>query len=581
MKLKRKNKIFLISLLVLGIIGQSMTMIRSGLIYDFGMGFWGANGHDGVWHLALINQVLKGFPPPHPNFAGFKLTNYHYFYDLILALINRFTGIPAQFLYFQIWPVLIAFGLGFLSFWLGWLWRKDFWTGFWLVFFNYFGGSFGWLVTLWRQKEIGGESLFWAMQSISSLINPPFAFSLLVLLAGMIFLLRVKKWSAGKIVGLSLLFGILVNIKAYAGAIGLSALAVFSLLKLAKRKRGYFLVWLGAVLISLLIFIPINRQAGSLFIFKPLWFIHSMIESPDRLYLPQLALARYFLIKTGVGPRLILIEALGLALFLIGNLGTRIIGLGDWLIRLKKKKLDDFDGFLISGALASLLPSLFLIQKGTAWNTIQFFYYFLFFANFYAAAVLARLTKKKTGLCLSLLSLILILTLPTSYGSLKHFWGWPPPAALSKPELEALSFLRKQKSAFVLTYPYDQFEKGKYSTTPIDLRAYESTGYVAAFSGQQTFLEDEVNLEISGYDWPKRRQELIKFFASQDPIWARGFLLNNQIGYLYLVGDQNLPLTEADLGIEKIFDNQEARIYQVRGIITMAGSENSGLLVRR
>ena len=216
MRLKRKLKIFLVVLLFLGVLSQGMTMFRSGLIYDFGMGFWGPNGHDGVWHLALINQVLKGFPPPHPTLSGFKLTNYHYFYDLILALVNKLTFIPIRYLYFQIFPIFLALGIGWLSFLVGFYWKKDFWTGFWLAFFNYFAGSFGFLITLWRTGELGGESQFWSMQSISTLINPPFALSLVVLLAGILLLLRIKKWNTQRIIGLGLLFGILINIKVYA-----------------------------------------------------------------------------------------------------------------------------------------------------------------------------------------------------------------------------------------------------------------------------------------------------------------------------------------------------------------------------
>lgn len=567
MLLKRNHKIFLSFLLFFGVLAQSLTMFRSGLVYEFGMGFWGANGHDGVWHLALANQVLEGFPPPHPTFSGFRLTNYHYFYDFLLALVNKLTDIPLHFLYFQAFPILLAAGLGFLSFLVGYWWRKDFWTGFWLAFFNYFAGSFGYFVTLTRQGQLGGESLFWSMQSISSLINPPFALSLIVLLGGMFLLLKVKKWTFGKILGTGVLFGILINIKAYAGIVGLAALGTFALVKFLKKEKVYLWIFGLAFIVSVAIFIPINRGASSLFVFQPFWFIHSMIESPDRLYLPRLALARYFLIEKGIGPRLIAIETVGLLFFLLGNLGTRIIGSWDLIGRIRKRKIGDFDLFLISGGLVGLIVSLLFVQKGTAWNTIQFFYYFLFFVNFYAAATMTRLAGGKKSLKYWFLGLIILLTIPTTIASLKDFIGWPPPTALSRGELEGLNFLKQRKTGVVLTFPYDKFEKKQYSKTPIPLKAYESTAYVSAFSSQQTFLEDVVNLNISGYDWQNRREETIKFFSSQDEIWARGFLLNNKIGYIYLAKGQRLNLPAKDLGIEEIFANDEAKIYQVHGII--------------
>lgn len=578
MRFEKKHKLLLAILLSFGVFAQGLTMVRSGLIYDFDMGFWGPNGHDGVWHLALTNQVLKGFPPPHPTFSGQKLTNYHYFYDLLLALTNKLTKIPLHNLYFQIFPLFLAMGLGILSFLVGYSWRKDFWTGFWLAFFNYFAGSFGYLVTLWRHGQLGGESLFWSMQSISTLINPPFAFSLLVLLSGVFLLLRVKKWTASKVIGTSLLFGVLINIKAYAGVVGLSALLIYSLGKFFKKEKIYLLVSALAILISLLIFIPVNRGAGSLFVWKPFWFIHSMIESPDRLFLPRLAYARYLLIQQPIGLKLIAIEIFGLFLFLVGNLGTRVIGgWGIWS-GVRKKKKDRFDLFLIAGAGSSLIPPLLFVQKGTAWNTIQFFYYFLFFVNFYAAVTMAKIVREKKWI---LLAGVIFLTIPTTISTLRGYWGWPPPTTISKGELAGLSFLKKEPPGVVLTYPYNEFEKKQYLKTPIPIKAYESTAYVAAFSGQQTFLEDQMNLSISGYDWQARRESVEKFFASEEGFRARGFLLNSRISYIYLpvrplAGEpgwvdlaegQKLPLTEEDLGIEKIFDNGEARVYQVHGII--------------
>lgn len=567
MRLKRNHKIFLIILIFFGIFAQGITMFRSGLIYDFGMGFWGPNGHDGIWHLALANQVLKFFPPPHPTFAGFQLTNYHYFYDLVLAIVNKLTNIPVHNLYFQIFPIFLALGIGLMSFLVGYYWKKDFWTGFWLAFFNYFAGSFGFLVTLWRTGELGGESLFWSMQSISTLINPPFALSLVVLLTGLLLLLQIKKWSVWRIIGLGLLFGSLINIKVYAGIVALPALLVFSIFKFFQKKKEYLGVFLIALAISLITFFLVNKRAASLLVFEPLWFIHTMIESSDRFYLPRLALARYTLIEGKLGPRLLALELGSLLVFLVGNLGTRIIGLKTLIEKNIKKDFDDLDAFIFIGGAVGLLIPLMFVQKGTAWNTIQFFYYFLFFANFYAAVALSRLMKAKTNFKGVILGLIILLTVPTSLGTLKNYLGWPPPTALSKGELEALTFLREQKEATVLTFFYNLFEKERFEQTPLPLYAYETTAYVSAFSGKQTFLEDEMNLIISGYDFKQRSEDELKFFITEDEIWARGFLLNNQIGYIYLTDRQRFLLTEEQLGIEKIFDNGEARIYQVRGII--------------
>ena len=166
-----------------------------------------------------------------------------------------------------------------------------------------------------------------------------------------------------------------------------------------------------------------------------------------------------------------------------------------------------------------------------------------------------------------LVLLVLLLIIPGNIGSLRNYFGWPPPAAVFKEEKEALDFLKKEKQGVVLTFPYDKYQKDHYKKTPLPVYIYESTAYVSAFSLKQSFLADEVNLNISGYDWRERRDEVIKFFESEDKLWARGFLLNNQIAYIYLVEDQKINLSEEDLGVSLIFNNQKVKIYQVHGII--------------
>jgi len=564
MELSLRHKIIFIFLILFGTLILSLTMVRSGLLYPFGMGFWGPNGHDGIWHLALINQVLRGFPPPHPTFSGEFLVNYHYFFDLLLAILQKTTFIPASNLYFQILPVILSFSLGFLSFLVGYHWTKNFWTGFWLAFFNYFAGSFGYFVTLWRNREIGGESLFWSMQSISTLINPPFALSLVVILLGFYFLLTIKKFKIWQIIFLSFLFGLLINIKAYAGIVVLPALFIYSLLKLAKKEKAVMIIFFFASFISLITFLSLNKNAGSLLVFEPFWFIHSMIESPDRLFIPRLALSRYALIAGGGYKKLLLVETAGLLFFLLGNLGTRIIGLWSLIKKNIKGKFEDIEMFFLVGGGISLIMPLLFVQKGTSWNTIQFFYYFLFFANFYAALTLSEIVKFRSKIRYFLLFLVITFTVPTTFSTLKQYLGFSPPAAIPYGELEALKFLQEKPKGVVLTFPYSSSLKfEKRMTPPIPIYAYETTAYVSAFSQKQTFLEDEMNLEISGYKFEERRKEIEKFFSIDDKEWARSFLSSKKINYIYLLRGQKINLGENDLGIKLIFDNGTARIYQV------------------
>src|SRR3989344_1131603 len=114
LKILRENRLALFLILV-GSGIWSATMVKSGLIYDYGMGFWGANGHDGVWHIALIKSLARSSLEM-PTFAGESLKNYHIGFDLLVALIHKITYVPVQILYFQIIPPTLAFFLGIVTY---------------------------------------------------------------------------------------------------------------------------------------------------------------------------------------------------------------------------------------------------------------------------------------------------------------------------------------------------------------------------------------------------------------------------------------------------------------------------------
>ena len=556
------KKIFLIVLLFGGIGAQLIPVFRSGTRCLEGICFWGPNGHDGVWHLALTNRIKQdGLPPLNPVFAGERLKNYHWGYNFFTALMAKILPLAVLDLHFRFLPFLFSFLLGSLSFILGVRLANDFWVGFWFAFLNYFASSLGWLVTLWRDGSLAGESLFWAMQSISFLLNPPFAFSVIILFFGFYLWQRWEKnLNLKKIIILGIIFGSLLNIKAYASVLLFLSLSLIIVLELVLNRRinkNEILILLTTFLISILIWFNWQKQGDWPFVFQPLWFVRAMLESNDRFYWPQLARlwwlnqANWFW-----SPKFILIAILGIVLFLIGNFNSRLLGL---LFVFKKRKKNELEKIFLAIVFGGLILPLVFIQKGAAWNTIQFLYYSLLFANWFLARFLADLIRKKQ---IVKLLLIVLPLLPANYGSLRDYFGFPPPAIIPQEEVQGLTFLEAQPGKVVLTYPYDQSRKlGKQP--PLPLYLYETTSYVAAFSKKISFLEDEMNLEITGFPWRKRKKEIEQFFTSKDLIWSRGFLLNNGIDYIYLVDDQLLPVEPEKLGLRLIFQQKKVRIYQV------------------
>jgi hypothetical protein len=65
---------------------------------------------------------------------------------------------------------------------------------------------------------------------------------------------------------------------------------VFSVLENKKIINYNFITWFTTLIISLLILASFGvLKSSSVLEFKPLWFVHSMIESLDKFYLPRLA----------------------------------------------------------------------------------------------------------------------------------------------------------------------------------------------------------------------------------------------------------------------------------------------------
>ena len=562
-----------LSLLVLvGSVTISLPMVKSGLIYPYGMGFWGPNGHDGIWHIALINQLAR-FSLGNPVFAGARLTNYHFGFDLLAAFLSRLTGIIPIRMYFQILPPILAILIGFLTYRFVEKWTKSKKKAFWATFFVYFGGSWGWLVSLIRTSKLGGESMFWSNQAISTLINPPYALSLIVLLWGLIkFLDYQQKPSLKNLIVCSVLFGLLIQIKVYAGIVALGSLLGLLIISLAFQRaetQKIFRLFVLSLLVALCVFLPFNLEASSLLVFSPLWFPRTTLSYGDRLGWFKLENARVAYLHSGKWLKWILAEGLALTIFIFGNIGTRAIGFfyGGFFWK-KRSKISELEIWLFSALIISLVLPLIFIQKGNPWNTIQFFYYFQFLMAIFAGVVIGGFLEKQKSNVSKLIELIIsiavvILTLPTSLATLRNdYLPFRPPARVSIEELEALEFLRKEPLGVVLTYPHDFTWFSKFSE-PRPLYAYETTAYVSALSSKPTYLEDEMNLEISGYNWQPRREEETRFFTTRDLNWANQFLKLNQIRYLYLVKGQKINLGWGDIGAKKIFENGEVVIYKL------------------
>jgi hypothetical protein len=250
----------------------------------------------------------------------------------------------------------------------------------------------------------------------------------------------------------------------------------------------------------------------------------------------------------------VLAYGIAFLIFVLGNFGTRLIFLKDVF-----KKLDEVKILMLSIILAGVLIPTFFVQSGTPWNTIQFMYYSLFFSGILAGIALSHTTYY-------ILLATILLTIPTTIITLKDVYiPSRPPAKLSNYEISALNFLSTQPNGVVLTYPFDSAKaKEAENNPPRPLYLYTTTAYVSAYSQKTTFLEDENNLEITGFNWQERRKEIENWYKEGDQDKARKFLSDNNIKYVYWVKPQRALLGETQLGLEKIYENEEVQVYVVK-----------------
>jgi hypothetical protein len=94
------------SLIAFGSILMSYITWRSGSYQNGNILFYGVNGGDSVYHLALINSLIANFPPYHPGLAGVLLRGYNFFYDFIIAEFVKFYNLNILDLFFRVFPYL-------------------------------------------------------------------------------------------------------------------------------------------------------------------------------------------------------------------------------------------------------------------------------------------------------------------------------------------------------------------------------------------------------------------------------------------------------------------------------------------
>ncbi len=574
---KIKEKFFSLFTLILitGTLGMVSINAASGLNYPQGTLFWSAHGHDGIWHVSLIEQMRQqDFPFTNPEYAGHKLQNYHFFIDLVMSEISRILYFSPMDLYFRLMPTLLSILLGLACFSFVRRWSGKSVSGLWSMIFVFFLGNFGFIVTLLRNGNLNGESVFWIPQIFSVQGNPPQAVAIIIMaVLAYCVLAFLRDKERRYLLPIVILGSTLVEFKVYAGIVFTGALFLVGVYELLLKRNLWPVGLFASTLIPAgLISLPNSSGAGDYLIFEPWWFVRTMVVASDKLNWLDLELRRQTYLYEHNIKRVVQLELTALSVYAVGNLGVRTIGLAQGLKMLLAKKIfrDSFDLFFLMVIILSFgIPMLFL-QKGVAYNIIQTSQYGLLFLSLLSAYTLGEIFTKvrKKVLPVFLSAIVILLGIPTQIGLLWGFYAHPPIAIIQNGQIEALTFLKNKSLTvdIILTSFYNKYDKERYNSLPLPINVWSDTGYVSALSSRRTLITDQEQLEIMGYDADKLFDERKEVFASKDYKVVNNFLRKYKVNFIYLEKGEEFATDSAKLNMERIYNRNGIKIYKVNSI---------------
>lgn len=570
----------LILIVLTAIVIQGVINWPSGYLFKDGLMFWSSQGNDGLWHIALMEEAKKSMPLENPIYAGEKLYNYHYFTDILMGEFGRiypvFTSLD---LYFRFFPVVISFFMSLAVFSFVARWRESKAAGYWAIFFTSLSGGFGYIATFIKNRQLfAGETVFWAAQGNTIIGNPPHAVVYALLAACLLALTVFIKGGNKKVLILAFLIGCAVaGFKVSGGfvlAVGVIVAGLFELLYRRKKELFFFSAILG--LSNLAVLKLMSKGTLSFLVWEPWWFVRTTITAPGRLEWLDLEHRRqHYVSKHTLKAtlRVIQLELEAFLIFVVGNLGTRFIGI---FVPFENgfRKVGSFfkntvNILLLGSMFSGLIVVLLFVQRGVAYNLIQFMQYFILIFGFFSAAfVAAALSKIKSKfLRLFLVGLLIVLSIPTVIGNLVEFYGpeKTPLAKVSRNELAALNYLRSNTSedTVILTYPFDSGYRWDYKAQPWPISVWFDTAYVSALASRRTFLSNEGQVDILGISFNDRHLDVQKYFKEGNADFNNEFIKKNGIGYVYVFkAELKKPLNGKTLGLTEFYENDEVIIYK-------------------
>lgn len=556
LKLELKNvkidKILLI-LIIFGVTSQLLSVWFNGTLFIDRLYFCCSNAFDAFFQIALTNSLTKNFPPYEPGMYGVLVQNYHYWGNLVLAELIRVFRLPLIPLQYQYSTLFISFLLGLAAIVFSQISNLGKIYARWLLFFLYFGGDLIFALVSFMRRELNFQ-----MSSLEDgakfLVNPPRAISVVIFFVGLsLLLLWLRKKDNYVGILMALVMGSLIGFKVYTGIFVCSGFFFLSIHFLIKRSYRSISILSLVLIVSLIVYLPVNDKAGGLY-FTGFSLFENFIVQPW-MVLDRLELARIIYLKHKSWFRVIQYESLYIVLYSLTVFGSKLIALFQ-----TKKSLSlfpiGFHVFMIGGLLVSLVLGFFFQQSTGGANTFNFLVSVFIIGSVYSSLSATYIVSKISGkTALVFVTLMVIITIPRvlhdgviSIQNLLSGKGF----VISHFEIDAFEYLRRtQEDKSMILVDNRKFYSDAEST------------YISFLADRPLFISGIGVLRSHGADLSKRKRIRDTFFSTTDTSLMGMLLLNNNIGHIMMYSPQKLKAEGSERFFQAEYQNSQIKILKV------------------
>jgi hypothetical protein len=500
----------------------------------------GVHAQDSLWMLALTGSIEKSIPPQNPLYYTGTVQNYHIFLNVLIASAHAFTNISNLLLYFKFVGPFLLFLFSAISYLFISRLTHSRLAGFTGTLLLTLSSNLYYLVDLIYPSAVATPSVFWVQEYLTHIVNYQLLASYIILLSWLYLFTRVDysqlRWK--KIILLGFVAGSLISFKAFASLVLLPSLGLLALVKLFRGEYGLIKIFLSTLIFSFCFYFASSPTFQSSFIIQPLWLIKTMYESSDHLNYPVWELKRLTYLQDGNYLRIGQLFTEGVAIFIFGNFGLRLLGLLA-VTRKIEKKYQDVVFLIFFMILAGIAFSLLLVARGAAWNSVQFVYYSVILSSILTMYLIRDLFLKHASLFLFAFSLIWLPLIPGVIFTSDSYYRTYSTSLVPSPVYQAALFLASQPTGTVLINP-----------------RYGGSALVPAVSGQRAYFANEVMLGVQLIDYSQAINLSGKYFTEPDlPMTA----LEKNVNYIFT--DVNDHREYSPSGYRSVYNHNGIIIY--------------------